>query len=212
MVGKQRNPAEVPDESTGLLFFPGADAGGAVVLFDADDFDAAMLDPEDLQSSAEVSKHALGYLNMVPETWCEDRLLSIGASAARKGWGPATYDAALEWATRNGWLLTPGRSTVTPAAKSVWLTYATQRDDVESRPMEPLQPRCVREHHEPYLNHVYRRTEPLAWYDARMDHGLDVADLVAQDLRVPPARVHGRLAAGGLRLFERQFRERPRVA
>lgn len=198
----RRNPAEYPDESIGLLFAPGAGDAGAVVLFEADDLEAGLVHAEELW---DLDRYALGYLNMVEE-WCEPDVLSIGISVARKGWGPALYDAAMEWATRHGYRLTPGRESVTQAAKRVWLQYATRRDDVEHRPMRPRDPCCVGTHHEPYLNHTYRRVEKLPWYKARSAHGARVVEQSAADLGVSPERVRERLATAGVSLAEGAIR------
>ena len=126
--------------------------------------------------------------------------LQVWNSAAEKGWGPLTYDAAL-WVARdlepssdslNGYLI-PDRNVVYSGACRIWTYYAEHRkSDVSSRRLSPDCPRHglgVLEE-DPVLDRMYRlkrrsltarRIDALHTRGWRLLTDLEEAELPLQD-------------------------------
>ncbi len=112
----QANPAHKPHPDVGL-----------VVVEPSDDLDAWQFVMVDSSTDK-----VLGYIAVVeaPNECGADTAIVFGAGAV-KGWGPALYDTALEFARAKGWWLTADRRSITQRALPVWTYYMEQRDDVE---------------------------------------------------------------------------------
>ena len=103
--------------------------------------------------------------------------LEVYNSAARKGWGPLTYDAALWTALDladhseqfNGYLV-PDRNNVSFAAKKVWSHYLTQRKaDVTSRKVVKTCPKHGYPKDDPVLDRMYKMKRGTAAYEQISD-------------------------------------------
>lgn len=101
----------------------------------------------------------LGYLWMWMEWVRSDKppVYVVQQSAARSGYGPPTYESALEWARRANARVAPGED-VSLEAAAVWKHFF-ERDDVATEP-GPWEPR----HELSWLDRTYVLKRPLAGY------------------------------------------------
>jgi len=86
----------------------------------------------------------------------EGNIYEVESVAADKGYGPLLYDIAIEMVYLLGGVgLMPDRRSISYAAKSVWLKYFDERQDVEHKPLpEHLFTGAASDRKE-YLRHYY---------------------------------------------------------
>ncbi len=110
----------------------------------------------------------------------------IEISAARKGWGPLTYDIAMSM-SRTG-LMPDHNDGVSPAASNVWKNYHDNRSDVRKLKLDDMndpktEPKIddAKTHNDPdraYLDYVYQIKSPVDVNKLTSVHKQCVADIL----------------------------------
>lgn len=110
----------------------------------------------------------------------------IEISAARKGWGPLTYDIAMS-ISRTG-LMPDHNNSVSPTASNVWKNYYDNRPDVRKLRLDDMNnPKTVpklddaQTHNDPdraYLDYIYQIKSPIDINKLTSVHKRCVADIL----------------------------------
>jgi len=204
-----RNPAKRPfeDADVGLLDVDLKGFPRVVILFDADRLQAsARVQPGDRQ--VDVDQDALlGAITLAPEECIEAEAWKIDTSVAQRGWGPATYDAALALAGS----VMPARGPVSQSAKQIWYTYFDERPDVFATPLDAYEwaPIWCRFHDDTRLDHVYSfATRSPAWIERAEQRAQEVLTALEQQRGIEPRQVSAALDRAAYDMFSERYRTR----